>query len=271
MSPTAPCLIEQVSPRDGIPARRVRVRVLGVLDALPETVRTAAEAAMEATMHHDGGVLNICLAYSSRHDLGRAAAELRRDRAKGEATLGRWRSMERGVGRGGESEEGRSGESEKGRSGGSEEGRSMESGVGTSRESGDGGAARPNEGTQEDADGKRGTTGGAGVLRTRGSGGPEGTGGGERGGTRRSEVGTKEGSSAWAGVRGSEEGSVAKAGPRGWEAGRGDVCPDDIARRLSTAQVWAMHSKGRHIVTRKPLSPPSDHHLEPPRDLLATR
>ncbi len=42
----------------------VRVRVLGDLSRLPESVAAAARRCMEATQHQRGCVLNICFAYT---------------------------------------------------------------------------------------------------------------------------------------------------------------------------------------------------------------
>lgn len=50
----------------------VRVQIVGRLDLLPPKVQKAAALAMLETGHYDGGVLNICLCYTSRHDLGTA-------------------------------------------------------------------------------------------------------------------------------------------------------------------------------------------------------
>ena len=48
---------------ESVVRHRVRVRVLGDLTLLPEPVQAAAQRVMDATEHHAGGTLNICLSY----------------------------------------------------------------------------------------------------------------------------------------------------------------------------------------------------------------
>jgi len=50
-------------------AHKVRVKVLGDLDLLPESLRKKAEQVMAETRSHDALLLNVCFAYSSGQEL----------------------------------------------------------------------------------------------------------------------------------------------------------------------------------------------------------
>ena len=57
-------------------ANNVKIHLLGEIDRLPQSVRDDLEAGREATAHCTGLNLMICLSYSSRWELTRAAREL---------------------------------------------------------------------------------------------------------------------------------------------------------------------------------------------------
>lgn len=54
---------------------RVRVRFIGKLDLLPESLRNAIRKVESATAHYDGFVLNIALAYGGREEISDAFLE----------------------------------------------------------------------------------------------------------------------------------------------------------------------------------------------------
>ena len=54
----------------------IRYRTVGVLDALPPEARSSAARAMESTASHRDGTLNMCVAYTSRHELGAVARDV---------------------------------------------------------------------------------------------------------------------------------------------------------------------------------------------------
>lgn len=57
--------------------KRVRVRVLGDLALIPPDLRAAMASVMEETARYaDGPTLNICFAYTSRHDMATAVRDL---------------------------------------------------------------------------------------------------------------------------------------------------------------------------------------------------
>ena len=47
----------------------VRIQVLGDLEMLSEGVQRAASNAMRVSAHHNKAILNICFAYTGRHDI----------------------------------------------------------------------------------------------------------------------------------------------------------------------------------------------------------
>ncbi|KAK9867160.1 hypothetical protein WJX84_004382 [Apatococcus fuscideae] len=57
----------------------VRVRVLGELSLLPESVHHVAHRIMAATASHTACTLNICFSYTSSQEMARAVAETRKD------------------------------------------------------------------------------------------------------------------------------------------------------------------------------------------------
>ena len=63
--------------QDVIHSNRVRVRVLGDLSLVPSNLRTIMSRVMTDTMHYtDGPTLNICFAYTARHDIATSIADL---------------------------------------------------------------------------------------------------------------------------------------------------------------------------------------------------
>jgi short-chain Z-isoprenyl diphosphate synthase len=67
--------------------RRVRVRALGKLSLLPESVRTAVRAAETATAAYDAMTLNIAVGYGGRQEITDAVAALLADRLNAGQTL----------------------------------------------------------------------------------------------------------------------------------------------------------------------------------------
>lgn len=67
------------SPR--LKSGRVRVKIIGQRDRLPENVVAASEALEASTAEHDGMVLNIALAYSGREEIADAVKGLLTDAA----------------------------------------------------------------------------------------------------------------------------------------------------------------------------------------------
>ena len=65
-------------------ANNVKIHILGETDRLPEEVRKSLLDGVEATAHCTGLNLLLCLSYSSRWELTRAARELARKAALGE-------------------------------------------------------------------------------------------------------------------------------------------------------------------------------------------
>ncbi len=65
---------ELAAPPAGL--RRRRIRVMGRLDLLPESTRSAAEAAEEATRDVEGYVLNIAVGYGGREEIADAVKKL---------------------------------------------------------------------------------------------------------------------------------------------------------------------------------------------------
>ena len=65
-------------------ANNVKIHILGETDRLPEEVRKSLLDGVEATAHCTGLNLLLCLSYSSRWELTRAARELARKAAHGE-------------------------------------------------------------------------------------------------------------------------------------------------------------------------------------------
>jgi ditrans,polycis-polyprenyl diphosphate synthase len=64
--------------------QRVRVRVVGNLDRVPQDVRAEMMAVMARTAGHDRAVLTICFSYTSRHEISAAIAALAARCAAGE-------------------------------------------------------------------------------------------------------------------------------------------------------------------------------------------
>ena len=67
--------------------RRVRVRVVGKLDLLPDSTLTAARRAEEATAEYGELALTFALAYGGRQEIADAVQRLVRDRAKQGASI----------------------------------------------------------------------------------------------------------------------------------------------------------------------------------------
>jgi short-chain Z-isoprenyl diphosphate synthase len=67
--------------------RRVRVRALGKLSLVPESVRAAIETAEAATGAYDGMVLNIAVGYGGRQEITDAVAALLTEWCKAGLTL----------------------------------------------------------------------------------------------------------------------------------------------------------------------------------------
>jgi len=67
--------------------RRVRVRALGKLSLVPDTVQAAVRMAESATASYDGMVLNIAVGYGGRQEIIDAVAALLADRSKAGVTL----------------------------------------------------------------------------------------------------------------------------------------------------------------------------------------
>ena len=57
---------------DSVQKLGVKVKILGDLDLLPDKVRAAAIRVMEMTKNHDQYFLNICMPYTSMHEIHRA-------------------------------------------------------------------------------------------------------------------------------------------------------------------------------------------------------
>jgi short-chain Z-isoprenyl diphosphate synthase len=68
-------------------SRRVRVRAIGRLPLLPETLLRTIDQAERATESYDGMDLNIAVAYGGRQEIADAVQELLRDRAAKGASL----------------------------------------------------------------------------------------------------------------------------------------------------------------------------------------
>lgn len=67
--------------------RRMRVRVLGNIELLPHSLRTAAKRAEEVTKNYDGFYLNVALAYGGRQELVDAARRMAWKIKKGELSI----------------------------------------------------------------------------------------------------------------------------------------------------------------------------------------
>ena len=61
--------------------KRMRIRVIGKLDVLPDSMREAIREAEEATKDYDGFLLNVALGYGGRQEIVDAVQNLLRDRA----------------------------------------------------------------------------------------------------------------------------------------------------------------------------------------------
>lgn len=61
--------LSQLAKDDRIFANKVRVRVLGRTDLLPEAVQAAIRLVEAATADHDGSRLNFCIAYGGRQEI----------------------------------------------------------------------------------------------------------------------------------------------------------------------------------------------------------
>lgn len=61
--------------------KRMRIRVIGKLDVLPDSMREAIREAEEATKNYDGFFLNVALGYGGRQEIVDAMQNLLRDRA----------------------------------------------------------------------------------------------------------------------------------------------------------------------------------------------
>ena len=61
--------------------KRMRIRVIGKLDILSDSMREAIREAEEATKHYDGFYLNVALGYGGRQEIVDAVQDLLRDRA----------------------------------------------------------------------------------------------------------------------------------------------------------------------------------------------
>jgi short-chain Z-isoprenyl diphosphate synthase len=69
--------------------KRMRIRVIGKLDILPDSMREAIREAEEATKHYDGFLLNVALGYGGRQEIADAVQALLRDRAAQKMSLER--------------------------------------------------------------------------------------------------------------------------------------------------------------------------------------
>eukprot|EP00232_Nephroselmis_pyriformis_P011710 CAMPEP_0182894196 /NCGR_PEP_ID=MMETSP0034_2-20130328/24932_1 /TAXON_ID=156128 /ORGANISM="Nephroselmis pyriformis, Strain CCMP717" /LENGTH=223 /DNA_ID=CAMNT_0025027971 /DNA_START=69 /DNA_END=736 /DNA_ORIENTATION=- len=69
--------------RELVDRHGVRVMVLGDLSLLPPGVQRAAARVMHATRHNSRGTLNICLSYTSRHEMAHAVGTVRRAVSEG--------------------------------------------------------------------------------------------------------------------------------------------------------------------------------------------
>lgn len=67
--------------------RRIRIRAVGKLELLPDSMIEAIRAAEAATAPYGEAVLTIALAYGGRQEIADAVRHLLRDRAKQDATL----------------------------------------------------------------------------------------------------------------------------------------------------------------------------------------
>ena len=67
--------------------RRMRVRVIGSIDLLPESLKRSAKNAEEITKNYDGVYLNVALAYGGRQELVDATRLLAQKIRKGELSL----------------------------------------------------------------------------------------------------------------------------------------------------------------------------------------
>jgi undecaprenyl diphosphate synthase len=67
---------EAVSRQGELHRHRVRVRVLGDLSLLSGAVQQACARVMRATSENDGPLLNVCLSYTSREEIGSTVAAL---------------------------------------------------------------------------------------------------------------------------------------------------------------------------------------------------
>ena len=67
--------------------RRIRVRAIGRLDILPESVVTAIRAAEAATVHYDSTILTIAAAYGGREEIVDAVCKFLKAQAKQGASL----------------------------------------------------------------------------------------------------------------------------------------------------------------------------------------
>ena len=78
-------LLEEYIAREAeqLRGRGVRVRVLGELDRLAPNARRAVERVMEDTAHGTELALNLCISYSSRAEIARAARRLAEEVAAG--------------------------------------------------------------------------------------------------------------------------------------------------------------------------------------------
>lgn len=73
---------------DVVKRHGVRVRVLGDLTRVPPSVAHAAQQAMQSTAHHSSCLLNICLAYTSTDEVGRAMEAVQKQVSQGALAAG---------------------------------------------------------------------------------------------------------------------------------------------------------------------------------------
>eukprot|EP00188_Purpureofilum_apyrenoidigerum_P005292 Plantae.Rhodophyta-Purpureofilum_apyrenoidigerum.ctg6765.p1 GENE.Plantae.Rhodophyta-Purpureofilum_apyrenoidigerum.ctg6765~~Plantae.Rhodophyta-Purpureofilum_apyrenoidigerum.ctg6765.p1 ORF type:complete len:332 (-),score=33.14 Plantae.Rhodophyta-Purpureofilum_apyrenoidigerum.ctg6765:359-1354(-) len=70
-------------PNNIVQRMKCRVRIWGCLDMLPERLQRLASKVMLTTEHYDGPNLNICFAYTARHEIAQALISVRKATSEG--------------------------------------------------------------------------------------------------------------------------------------------------------------------------------------------
>ncbi|MEM4985382.1 MAG: polyprenyl diphosphate synthase [Sulfolobales archaeon] len=79
--------ISELESSGELSARRVRVKVFGRLDLIPESLVSKIREVEARTERFDGGILNVALCYGGREEILRAVRELAKDAVSGRISL----------------------------------------------------------------------------------------------------------------------------------------------------------------------------------------